>query len=204
MFHWLTSVVSGNPITYLVVLGVAAGDVLFPLLPAETVVLTAAVLAADGHLTIWGVIPAAAAGGFLGDNASFFLGATVGERVAALLFRGEKGEARLDWARRAVRSRGPIVIVAGRFLPGGRTGSTFAAGTLRMEWRRFARADAAAAVAWALYVGLLGYLGGAAFQKSLWKPLAIAAGVALAVAGGTEVYRRVLKRRGRELLVAED
>jgi membrane-associated protein len=204
VFDWLTGVVSDQPITYLVVLGIAAADVLLPVLPSETVVLAASVIAAHGGLDIWIVILAAAIGGFCGDNASWALGNHVGDPLARRLFGSGKGSDRLEWARRALRTRGGVVIVVGRFLPGGRTASTFAAGTLEMAWRRFARFDAGAAIAWALYVGLLGYFGGQAFRHSLWKPLAIAAGVAIALAGATELYRRLKRRRGSEVLVGDD
>jgi membrane-associated protein len=203
VFDWLTDVVSGQPITYLVVLGVAAADVLLPILPAETVLLTASVIAAHGGLEIWLLVPAAAVGGFCGDNLSFGLGRRVGDPLSRRLFRSDKAKRHLDWASRAIEHRGGVVIVVGRFLPGGRTASTFSAGTLEMPWRRFARFDAAAALAWALYVGLLGYLGGEAFRRSLWKPLAIAAAIALIIAGGGGLYRRLQRRRGKELLVGD-
>lgn len=201
MFSWLTHLIAGHPVTYLIVLGVAAGDVLFPLLPSETVVLTAAIVAAQGHLSIVLVIAAAVIGAFAGDNASFWLGRGFGDPIAARLFRGDKAQQRLDWARRAIKSRGGMVVVVGRFIPGGRTASTFAAGTLDMSWPRFARADAFAAVVWALYVGLLGYFGGATFKHSLWKALLLAGAVAVLVALGTELFRRFEKRRGKDLLV---
>jgi membrane protein DedA with SNARE-associated domain len=37
---------------------------------------------------------------------------------------------------------------------------TLSAGLLRFRWRRFLTFDAAAALVWALYATLLGYLGG--------------------------------------------
>jgi membrane protein DedA with SNARE-associated domain len=113
----------------LLVLAVAATDVLFPILPAETVLITAAVLASHGDLSIWILVPAAAIGGFLGDNVSFWLGRRIGDPVARRLFRGERARARLAWAERAIARHGPVLIVVARFLPGGRSGTTFAAGT---------------------------------------------------------------------------
>jgi len=44
MFDWLSDLVSGSPITYLVVLAAAGGDVLLPIIPSETMVFTAGVL----------------------------------------------------------------------------------------------------------------------------------------------------------------
>jgi len=200
VFDFITHWVSGQPLSYLVVLGVAGFDVIFPLLPSETIVITAGTLSAQGHLMIWLILLTAALGAFCGDNLCFFLGRQVGDPIARFLFRGEKGSKRLAWAESAIERRGVLLILVGRFLPGGRTASTFAAGTLEMEWRRFAVADACAAVMWAVYAGMLGYLGGATFRHSLWKPLLIAFGIATLVGLGAEVYRRVQKRRGKDVL----
>ncbi|HET8756025.1 MAG TPA: DedA family protein [Solirubrobacteraceae bacterium] len=203
MFDWLTDLVSGSPITYLVVFGAAAGDVLFPVIPSETIVITASVLAAQGELAVWLIALAAAVGAFVGDNISYALGRTVGDPVAERLFRGQKGRRRLEWAERAIRDHGVLLILVGRFIPGGRTASTFASGTLELPWRRrFVPADAAAAVVWAVYSTALGYLGGSAFKDSLWKSLAASLGAAAVVALGVEVWRRVQKRRGKDVLGA--
>jgi len=77
-----------------------------------------------------------------------------------------------------------------RFIPGGRTATTYAAGTVGMPWRRFLPADAIAAALWALYAAGLGYIGGAAFQDNLWLPMLIAAGASLLVGGLGELVRR--------------
>jgi membrane-associated protein len=200
LFDWITHLVGGSPWTYAVVCAVAAADVLLPLLPSETVVIAASVLAAHGVLEIWLIVVLAAAGAFAGDNVCFALGRHVGDPVARRLFKGEKGQGRLRWAERAIGRHGALLIVVGRFLPGGRTVSTFAAGLSGLAYRRFLVADAAAALAWALYASLLGYLGGAEFEHGLWKPLALAAGVALLVGLTIEGYRRFQQRRGRDVL----
>lgn len=199
MFEWLANEVSNNPVTYLIVFAAAGTDVLVPLVPSETIVLAASVLAGQGELLIWLIVPAAALGAFLGDNVSYWLGRRVGDPVARRFFRGAKARARLDWAERAIRERGLFLIVIGRFIPGGRTATTFAAGTLEMEYRRFLVADASAAVIWALYVSMLGYIGGASFEDNLWLPLLIAFSVATLVAAAAEGWRRLQRRRGRDL-----
>jgi membrane protein DedA with SNARE-associated domain len=176
--------------------------VLFPLIPSETIVVAAAVIAAQGGLLIFLIVPAAALGAFLGDNIAYWLGRRVGDPVAARLFRGEKGRKRLEWAERAVSRRGGALIVVGRFIPGGRTATTFAAGTLGLDYRhRFLPADALAAVLWALYVSMLGYIGGETFQHNLLLPLAIALGVATLVTGGVEAWRRWRGRHGEDPFV---
>jgi membrane protein DedA with SNARE-associated domain len=204
MFDWLTEQVSAGPITYLVVAFAAGGDVLFPLIPSETIVITASVLAAQGDLRIWLIVPAVAVGAFIGDNISYLLGRVVGDPAARRLFQGEKAGDRLQWAERAMQRRGSLLVVVGRFIPGGRTASTFAAGTLEMAYRKFVVADAAAALAWALYASMLGYLGGQTFKHSLWKPIVGSLVVAGLVTLGIEGWRRVQRSRGRDILGDED
>ena len=200
VFDWLTEEVSHSSLTYVAVFFAAGADVLLPLIPSETMVITAAVLAAQGDLLIVVIVPAVALGAFLGDNVSYLLGRRVGDPVARRLFRGEKGQARLDWAERAIQRRGAVLIAVGRFIPGGRTATTFAAGTLEMPYRRFVVADAVAAAIWAVYVSALGDLGGEAFKERLWLPLAASFGCAMAVGLGFEAWRRIQKRRGKDLL----
>ena len=86
-------------------------------------------------------------------------------------------------------------MVIPRFIPGGSTVVTLTAGTLHYPWRRFVAFDALAALIWALYAALLGYVGGRAFEDAPWKGLLLALGIAFAVAGGVEFVRWALKRR---------
>ena len=159
--------------------------------------ITASVLAAHGHLWIWLIVPLAALGAFVGDNVSYALGHFFGDPVAARLFRSESGQRRLEWARAALDRRGATIIVVARFVPGGRTAVTFAAGTLEFPWRRFALYDALAVLIWATYAGLLGYVGGSAFEHSTWKALVLAFALAAAIALFLELFRRLKARVDR-------
>ncbi len=200
MTDWLTNEVSGSAITYLVVFAAAGLDVFFPVVPSETIVIAASVLAAQGELLIFLIVPAAALGAFVGDNGAYWLGRWIGDPLANRLFRGEKGRGRLEWAEAAIKRRGTMLIILGRFIPGGRTATTVAAGTLEMEYRRFLPADAIAAILWALYVSMLGFIGGAAFEDNVWLPLLIALGFALVVTLSIEAWRRHQNRHGRDVL----
>lgn len=200
MFDWLTQEAGQGAVTYPIVFVAAGTDVLFPLIPSETIVITASVLAAQGELFIWLIVPLVAVGAFLGDNVCYWLGRRIGDPVADRLFKGEKGQARLKWAETALRRRGAILIGVGRFIPGGRTATTFAAGTLEMPYRQFAAADAFAASLWAVYISMLGYLGGETFKNNLWLPLASSLACAMAVGLGFEAWRRWQQRRGKDIL----
>jgi membrane-associated protein len=180
---------------YVIVFALAVLDAVVPVVPSETAVITAGVVAASGDLNLLLVIPAAAAGAFLGDNSAYLIGRRFGERVTRRFFSGEKAQRRIEWAKEQLGERGGQLIAVGRFIPGGRTAVTLSAGLLRFPWRRFVLYDAAAAVAWALYAALLGYFGGKTFEDATWKGLLLALAIAFTVAGGIEVVRWVLKRR---------
>ena len=193
MFDRLTQL-SASPLTYLAVLGVCALDAVLPIVPSETVVIAASVLAARGELLIWLVAVAAAAGGFLGDVGSYLVGRTAGAWAARRLFRGDKAKRRLDWAGGALARHGAAIIVVARFVPGGRTATTFTAGTVHLPWPRFAAADAAGAILWAVYAAGLGYLGGETFERRPLHALLFGLGAALLIALSVEVVRRLRRR----------
>jgi membrane-associated protein len=190
-FDVLKDAVGDSLWTYPAIVGAVALDSVIPLAPGEAVVITAGVLAADGELNMLLVLVSAALGGFLGDNLSFWLGASLGRRAERRLFGSGRGRRQVGWARRQLEQRGAAIIIAARFIPGGRTATTFSSRALEMPWRRFAAIDAAAASLWAAYVTLLGYFGGATFEESLWKPLMAAGLVALCVAVSAEALRRL-------------
>jgi membrane protein DedA with SNARE-associated domain len=199
VFQQFTHLVSNaSGWAYAVVLLLALLDALLPVVPSETAVITAGVVAAGGDLHVALVIAAAAAGAFLGDNIAYLIGDRFGRRVAERFFRGEKARRRIDWTEHQLEARGGEMIAVARFIPGGRTAVTLSAGTLRYAWRRFALFDALAALAWALYAALLGFFGGRAFEDEPWKGLLIALGTGFAIAGLVELVRWLRKRsRGR-------
>jgi membrane protein DedA with SNARE-associated domain len=191
----LTDALSGSSWTYALIAAIVAGDAVVPLLPGETAVLTGAILAHDGDLAILIVVLAAAAGALLGDATSYLLGRLFGDRAVRRLARGERARGRVQWSRDQLRRRGTGVVIAARFIPGGRTATTLAAGTLEMPWRRFVAADAVGASLWACYAAALGWFGGRAFSDSFWKPLALALGIGAVFGAIAELLRRLHERR---------
>jgi membrane-associated protein len=193
LFQSLTDYVSGSPWTYAFLFGVAALDVVFPLVPSETSVILAGVIASTGDLVLFAVILVAAGGAILGDNTAYVIGRTVGHRLVNRFFSGERRK-RVDWAEQQIEERGGYLILVGRFIPGGRTAVTLACGLLEMRWRRFISFDVAAGLMWASYAALLGYFGGKAFEEQPWKGFVVAFVVALGITGAIELYRWLRKR----------
>jgi membrane-associated protein len=191
VFDSIANAVSESFWTYPLIVAVCAGDAMFPALPSETIVIAAAVLAANGHLNIALILIAAALGALLGDNGAYAVGHSGLRRLADRFLRSEKSQRRREWAHSQLQHHGVWIIVVARFIPGGRTATTYVAGTVGMPWkRRFLPADALAVALWALYASGLGYLGGAAFQNNLWLPMLIGAGASFLVGACGELIRR--------------
>jgi len=104
--------------------------------------------------------------------------------------RGERGRELYESSKKQLSLRGPTIIVVGRFIPGGRTITTFACGTTGYPYPAFFAADSLAALSWATYTALLGYIGGNAFRDALWQPLLIGLVVAFALGAAAEAWRR--------------
>jgi len=195
MFQSIVDTISGSNWSYAIIFAVAMLDAFFPLVPSETTVIAAGVLAAQGDLRIELVLIAAAAGAICGDNVTFWIGKILGERIAGKIFTGKRRR-HLDWAHKTVEERGGYLIVIARFIPAGRTAVTFACGSLDWAWTRFIKFDIVAGVIWGAYASLLGYFGGKTFEDSPFKGFIIAFAIALAITCGVEVVRWIRKREG--------
>jgi membrane-associated protein len=185
VFESLTQLISGSPWTYAVVLAFAALDAVFPLVPSEATAIAAGVLAGAGDLHVALVLSAAAAGALIGDNSAYGVGRGARRITSRPLLRRRQA-----WAERTLEERGSYLIVAARFIPGGRTAATITAGLTRMSWTRFFRATVAAAALWATFAVGLGYAGGQAFEEKPWLGLIAAFGLAATIALGVELARR--------------
>ena len=182
--------------SYVIVFLVAAIDAFFPVVPSEATAIAAGVVAGAGDLNVLVLIVAASLGAIVGDNICFALGHFLGDRVVNRFFKGEKSQERLAWAQRTLDARGGYLIVVARFIPGGRTVTTFTAGFVETyPWRRFLFFDVIAGIIWGTYTVMLGYLGGKTFEEDPWKGLLLGFGIALAVTAAVEAFRHLRARR---------
>jgi membrane protein DedA with SNARE-associated domain len=196
VFQSTVDAVSGSDWSYFVVFAIAMLDAFFPLVPSEATAIAAGVVASTGGLSVEFVILTAALGALVGDNISFAGGHFLGERLNRRFFQGERAQKRVMWARKMLEERGGYLIVVARFIPGGRTVTTFTAGFVDgMPWHRFIRFDALACAIWGSYTVLLGYFGGKSFEEEPWKGLLLAFAIALAVTAVVEVVRHLRRRR---------
>ncbi len=145
--------------SYLVVFAVAMIDAFFPLVPSETVVITAGVLAGSGDLSLPLVILCCLDGRDR-RRQHFVRHRHLARRAhREALFGGEKSRKGFDWAEQQLEQRGTYIIVIARFIPGGRTAVTFSAGYIHtFSWRRFLAADVVAGFVWGTYAAMPGLL----------------------------------------------
>jgi membrane-associated protein len=191
MFGSLTDAITASGWAYAIIAAIAFLDSFFPLVPSETAVITGGVLASAGDLSIELVLISATAGAVTGDNFTYGLGRVFGDRLSRRLFRGRRAQRTLRWVERVLEERGTTLIVVARFIPGGRTATMFSCGLTRYPWRRFVVLTLAAGAGWALYAGLLGYLGGKTFEDNAWQALLLALAIAGTVAITIEAARHV-------------
>jgi membrane protein DedA with SNARE-associated domain len=128
-------------------------------LPGETALITMAILASRGHVSIEWVIVAAAAGAIVGDNVGFFIGRKYGRRI--LSWDGgpfpEHRKRLLERAEPFFERHGPKAVFLGRWVAGLRVTAAWLAGSARMSWPTFTFYNALGGIAWSLSVGLVAY-----------------------------------------------
>jgi membrane-associated protein len=185
---------SASPWFLLAILLVAFFDSVIPLVPSETMVIIGGVAAGQGEQYLPLVLLCGAAGAFLGDNAAYQLGVSAEGFLRRTLFRGPKGERRLQWASRQLETRGGVLLLTARFIPGGRTAITVSSGVTRQRRRRFMLWDAVACTVWSTYASLLGFVGGKTFEDNHTLAFVVAFAAAVGVTVIIEVIRHLRAR----------
>lgn len=200
MFELLDQVVTvlrstvDSPWLWLLVFLITGLDALIPFSPSETTVVTVAVLVSPDPELLLLLIVVSAAGAFAGDCASHAMGRFAGPSLINRFSRGEKGAARIEWARAKVHQHAALLLLVARYLPGGRFATGIATGGIRYPWRKFVVLDGTGATIWAAYSVLIGYIGGAYFADNPGKALLLAFGIALLTVGMVELGRRIWAR----------
>jgi membrane protein DedA with SNARE-associated domain len=180
-----------SPWIYAALFGLALLDSFFPVVPSETLVITAGVFAASGEPMLLLVIASAALGAFCGDHVSYAIGRFGGVRLEGWIRAGRRRSAAYDNADRILSKRGGLILLVARYIPGGRTATTLLMGIVKYPLRSFTLYDAPAAILWGIYSALIGYVGGSAFEEDPVKGLLLGLGIALAITALIEASRYV-------------
>lgn len=181
---------------------IVAGDGVFPVLPGETAIISAAVLASDGTLNLWWIIIAGALGAVVGDSGAYWLGRAGGRRIIHTVGK-LAGHDRVAAAERMIQRQGPALVFVGRFLPGFRLAVNLSCGAGHMAYPRFLLFDTLGAIVWSTQAALLGYFLGKAFADQLWVALVVALAVAGLVALFVVWRERVHMKKEKERAATE-
>ncbi len=129
-------------------------------LPGDSLLVTAGVFAAAGHLSIWWLNALLMAAAIVGDTVGYWIGRKTGpalfKRPRSLLFNPEHLKRAHDFYER----HGGKTIILARFMPIVRTFAPVVAGMGRMNYRRFLSFNVFGGIGWVLSMTLIGfYLG---------------------------------------------
>ena len=126
-------------------------------LPGDSLLVTAGVFAAAGHLDIWLLLTLVTAAAIVGDQVGYFIGYRTGPRI----FRREESlffkPKHLRRAHEFYEKHGGKTIILARFMPIVRTFAPVVAGVARMEYRRFVTFNVVGGFLWVWSMSLLGY-----------------------------------------------
>ncbi len=188
--HWLL----------LILFLAAAIDAVFPVIPSEGLVVTAGMAAAAGHQNLLLVIVLAMLGSVIGETVCYFMGRGSGPALHRWMKRQERRQAVYDKVSAALHSRGGLILMTVRYIPGARMVATLTAGATRYSFKKFIVFTFAGVTVAYTYVALLGYLGGDAFAHDSLKALAFSLSLAFLIGLVIETSRRIaVKRRAAKV-----
>jgi membrane-associated protein len=157
---------------YLVVSLLVMGDAVIAILPGETTLNVASVLASEDKLTLGLVIVAGAIGATVGDNILYWVARSVpGLRVRVA--RAQE-DPRFERALEVIGRHESMLVIFCRYLPFVRWAVIAGMGVLPMPYRRFLVASVIGGVGWATYTCLVAYLIGTALDEFPLLSLVIA------------------------------
>ena len=145
-------------------------ETVFPPVPSEVIMPVAGLRAANGPMSIGGVIAAGTGGAMTGNLFWYLVARWVGAgRLKRFVVRHGRWLA-LDWCdvekiEKLFGRFGPWVVMLGRMLPTARTMISVPAGFLRMNLGRFFLWSAIGTAVWSAVLALTGYLLGMQFGQ---------------------------------------
>jgi len=126
-------------------------------LPGDSLLVTAGVFAAAGHLDIWTILIAVSIAAVVGDQVGYFIGLRTGPRIFtredSLFFK----RAHLMRAHAFYEKHGGKTIILARFVPVIRTFAPVVAGVAEMNYRHFVTYNVVGGVLWVWGMSLIGY-----------------------------------------------
>lgn len=184
-------------LTYGLLFGIVfleTGLVVTPFLPGDSLLFAAGAVAALGSLKIWGVWFVLLAAAVIGDNVNYWIGRTVGAKLAA--------HNKLIKAHHIARTHkfferyGKSAIILARFVPIVRTFMPFVAGLGRMTYRVYLPFDLAGGLLWvSLFVWGGYFFGNTAWVQANFHVVVLAIIILSLVPMAVELIRHRLAQR---------
>lgn len=148
----------GGYVALIAIVFVETGLLIGFFLPGDSLLITAGLVAAAGHLDIWRINLLLSLAAVLGDSTGYAIGRRLGPRLftrpQSLLFNPRHVErTRTFYARHGAKT-----IVIARFVPIVRTFAPVVAGVGQMEYRQFLFYNVAGGVGWVTSMTWAGYL----------------------------------------------
>lgn len=162
-------------------------------LPGETALVTAAAVAANGHLDVWWVYGIGAVAAIVGDNSGYWLGRTGGlQLVERYGHHVGLNESKLATVRRFYERHGSKTVLIGRFIAILRSWAAVLAGVMRMSYPRFIAFNASGCILWTSVFTALGYLFGRNLPlvEKYIREVGIAVAVLVVIAGAFFYIKR--------------
>jgi membrane protein DedA with SNARE-associated domain len=171
------------------------------ILPGETAVLVAGVVASRGHVNVVTLCVIVVASAIAGDSLGYEVGSRYGEKLLTWrLLRGRRPA--IERALEGLRRRGPIYVFVGRFTAFLRAIMPGLAGMSPMSYRRFFVANASGALIWGTGYTLLGYFAGKSLN-SIERYSGWAGIIVLVLLVAVIVGLHFVKKRGERILEAK-
>jgi membrane-associated protein len=166
-------------------------------IPGETAVIVAGVLAHEGLVPLWAVAACAAAGAILGDQIGFQVGRRYGPALLDRLPRWLRHRRQTERVLALVRRRGAVAVLLGRWTASLRALVPGVAGMSGVSARTFTVANALGGTVWAVAVTLLGFLAGAGYRH-VEQQLDRGTGLVVAALAVTTLVVWLHRRRRRD------
>lgn len=168
------------------------------IIPGEVAVLMAGVVANGGEVNIVAVIAAACLGAVIGDFIGFEVGKHWGDRLLAAIPERIVKPAHVERSKAALRKRGPIAIIFGRWVAALRALMPGIAGMSGIRTGVFIPSNIVGGCTWAATIALLGYAAGSQYEEveAELSTVSTYALIAIGVAAVAYVGFRVLRGRG--------
>ena len=156
MFDVTNLIETGGLLVLFLIIFSESGVMVGLFFPGDTLLFSAGILAASGHLPILGTLLVIASAAIIGDNVGYMIGKHFGPR----LFKKDGIIFRKEYIHRAegfFNKYGSKTMLVAHFIPIVRSFAPVAAGAGSMNHKQFIIYDAIGDIAWALSVTLAGY-----------------------------------------------